>query len=852
MSAFDRSPEATPLIPRAGGRASTDSDEEEARDSPRQHPTAFAGEESESNLMARAGKIFAFGIVATVIILLGVVSSRVASPSRASLGVPHDGMRLSPAPRVLSGNDTLAASDPDPAREARVLTRQNLRTRRRKHRHWNRGDRDGVDDVDPATRAPRRDLPRLGVEPDAGVSLNGWLQLEDWFFSDDAYSLVDTPEGVSQGVIFPPDYPAPGDLGFEWGSEGDLAAKLRGAFGEQAALAAFEHHRETYVTDDDIAAILAAGYSRVRLPVSWACFAARDGDPATLLRDPAHPEISHVTVPKEKMTEYLSRLTRAGLKVLIDVHNMPGGSSLGTYNGVYPAPPAFWDDARLMSLGRGVLRSMMQWFRELPAEARAGVDGFTLLNEPAHMLPDKLETMKRWYVDAVEDYRKLIAAPARAAGESTPHLYVNLIETAGWDVDQMADWIGSVFTPEERAEWVVLDVHTYVAWEDPVPGRTRCEDGPLVVGSLVAEFTGKKMRAARSAAARNGVANIAVSEWSLATHHDSRVGCSDPATLRAVFHAEMSAFREAGASSYFWGWKMPRGGAHRSFWDLSHFHAGADAVDASAPFASSTSSTASSTSSTASSTSSIASAASASDFDAAAAEGQGDQTGYGIEPATDATVGEADTNVATAEAEAIVDRDELANGYRAMSVEPAKQGEGRVTEMLAAAAEEQAERRAAAEREAAAEATRTAVRQACGGGGAPSAEMETDARARSPVEEMSTGYPDASAASTASASTMNAVDAAAAAAAEDLPVFADDGTSDGGGGETFDEPYAATPDGQEWGSTAEPQPAATTSYEPEWGSTAEPQPAAPTSRNSVVYDPNARMGARESEESSRS
>ena len=150
---------------------------------------------------------------------------------------------------------------------------------------------------------------------------------------------------------------------------------------------------------------------------------------------------------------------------------------------------------------------------------------------------------------------------------------------------------------------------------------------------------------------------------------------------------------------------MPRGGAHRSFWDLSHFHAGADAVDASAPFASSTSSTASSTSS-------IASAASASDFDAAAAEGQGDQTGYGIEPATDATVREADTNAATAEAEAIVDRDELANGYRAMSVEPAKQGEGRVTEMLAAAAEEQAERRAAAERETAAEATRTAVRQA--------------------------------------------------------------------------------------------------------------------------------------------
>ena len=308
------------------------------------------------------------------------------------------------------------------------------------------------------------------------------------------------------------------------GFEGAISPrKLRGAFGEQAALAAFEHHRETYVTDDDIAAILAAGYSRVRLPVTWACFAARDGDPATLLRDPAHPEISHVTVPKEKMTEYLSRLTRAGLKVLIDVHNMPGGSSLGTYNGVYPAPPAFWDDARLMSLGRGVLRSMMQWFRELPAEARAGVDGFTLLNEPAHMLPDKLETMKRWYVDAVEDYRKLIVAPARRRA-SRRRAYVNLIETAGWDVDQMADWIGSVFTPEERAEWVVLDVHTYVAWEDPVPGRARCEDGPLVVGSPWRNSRVKNARGAR----RGGAAQERRRE-----HRRLRSGPSPRTTTRA-------------------------------------------------------------------------------------------------------------------------------------------------------------------------------------------------------------------------------------------------------------------------------------------------------------------------------
>ena len=51
--------------------------------------------------MARAGKIFAFGIVATVIILLGVVSSRVASPSRASSAFPTTAC-VSAAPRAFS------------------------------------------------------------------------------------------------------------------------------------------------------------------------------------------------------------------------------------------------------------------------------------------------------------------------------------------------------------------------------------------------------------------------------------------------------------------------------------------------------------------------------------------------------------------------------------------------------------------------------------------------------------------------------------------------------------------------------------------------------------------------------
>ena len=749
--------------------------------------------------MARAGKIFAFGIVATVIILLGVVSSRVASPSRASLGVPHDGMRLSPAPRVLSGNDTLAASDPDPAREARVLTRQNLRTRRRRRdRHWNRGDRDRCRrrkprDPRPASRppSPRRRTRRRRL-PQRLASARGLVLLRRRLLPRGH------PRGRLPGCDFPAGLSPPPAISDSSGvPRGDLAAKLRGAFAASKPRSPRSNITARRTSPTTISPRYSRpGTPRVRLPVTWACFAARDGDPATLLRDPAYPRFRQ-SGPKEKAWGLSHMLTRAGLKVLIDVHNMPGGSSLGTYNGVYPAPPAFWDDARLMSprsRGAPIDDAVVP---RTPRGARAGVDGFTLLNEPAHMLPDKLETMKRWYVDAVEDYRKLIVAPARAAGEPTPRLYVNLIETAGWDVDQMADWIGSVFTPEERAEWVVLDVHTYVAWEAPSRDERGARTDPSSSGRSWRNSRVKKCpwRDRRREGRHREHRRLGVV---LATHHDSRVGCSDPATLRAVFHAETSAFLDAGASSYFWGGKC-RAEALPFLLGLVTLSRGRGRLDAlcavrvvdvvhrfvdvvhrvsppprliSTPPPLRVKATSRSSSSN-----------------------------------PRLTRRSRRTNAATADAEAIVDRDELANGYRAMSVEPAKQGEGRVTEMLAAAAEEQAERGAAAERETA--------------GGRPGPRCGS-ARRRRGAER---GYGNRRAGPIARRRDVDGVSGRLRLV--DRFGFDDErgrrrgggggggspgvcGRRDerrGGGGETFDGPLTRRPPhGQEWGSTAEPQP----------------------------------------------
>ena len=75
------------------------------------------------------------------------------------------------------------------------------------------------------------------------------------------------------------------------------------------------------------------GYAHVRLPVTWACFFGEEGAGEAIVTDPAHPDVKQVTVSRAALNGYVATLAAAGMNVLIDVHNMPGGSSLGTYNG---------------------------------------------------------------------------------------------------------------------------------------------------------------------------------------------------------------------------------------------------------------------------------------------------------------------------------------------------------------------------------------------------------------------------------------------------------------------------------------------------------------------------------------
>ena len=79
--------------------------------------------------------------------------------------------------------------------------------------------------------------------------------------------------------------------------------------------------------------------------MTWACFFGEEGAGEAIVTDPAHPDVKQVTVSRAALNGYIATLAAAGIDVLIDVHNMPGGSSLGTYNG--EAVQASWNELGL-------------------------------------------------------------------------------------------------------------------------------------------------------------------------------------------------------------------------------------------------------------------------------------------------------------------------------------------------------------------------------------------------------------------------------------------------------------------------------------------------------------------------
>eukprot|EP00534_Pseudo-nitzschia_fraudulenta_P002176 CAMPEP_0201132032 /NCGR_PEP_ID=MMETSP0850-20130426/44584_1 /ASSEMBLY_ACC=CAM_ASM_000622 /TAXON_ID=183588 /ORGANISM="Pseudo-nitzschia fraudulenta, Strain WWA7" /LENGTH=677 /DNA_ID=CAMNT_0047402251 /DNA_START=94 /DNA_END=2127 /DNA_ORIENTATION=+ len=267
-----------------------------------------------------------------------------------------------------------------------------------------------------------------------GVNIGSWLSLEDYFFAGLHNSVeVATPgqrEDASKVAACLPPLHVGSTTGPKWHSETDLFRGLVERHGAKHAIEVFQAHRSSFFDlETDLERIASLGIRTVRVPVSW-CFT--DHDPRTtdlssyesdedLLEDFAcvdpffdggdgdgsfdDTRVLWPAVPRAMVEDLLRACATVGIKASIDVHTLPGGTSIGTFSGVWPHWPRFWthggdgvgSDGDTWSanrttngwgIGHDLFRDLVAWMEDLSVRdplAFGGLRGLSPMNEPAHL-----------------------------------------------------------------------------------------------------------------------------------------------------------------------------------------------------------------------------------------------------------------------------------------------------------------------------------------------------------------------------------------------------------------------------------------------------------------------------------
>lgn len=266
-----------------------------------------------------------------------------------------------------------------------------------------------------------------------------------------------------------------------------------------------------------------------------------------------------------------------------------GGSSNGTYTGIWPNSPQFWQghfkigntSTSLTEAGIWVVQALIRWVEEgLSHEQRSTIAGLCLMNEPGHLSwggdwADQ-EQMLGWVGRAINLFR-WSTLPKLGI-----RLYLNLVETAFRSTSEgfeqtFSSWWTSHTSADERSTWAVVDLHKYWAWD---PACSGCDewgaDGQPVCawtcGTPRSEVDEKlrgcivRWRDRLSTVLPDGLKSI--SEFSAGTWHHGPTACRDVDLTRAYFQMQADAFKEIDIEPFFWNWKMPYGPIFQTGWSL--------------------------------------------------------------------------------------------------------------------------------------------------------------------------------------------------------------------------------------------------------------------------------------------
>lgn len=168
-----------------------------------------------------------------------------------------------------------------------------------------------------------------------GTNLGNWLVLEHWM-SPHIFEGTDTEDEIWLGRVL---------------SQEELAARLK-------------KHRDTYVTEEDFAAIAQKGLNLVRIPVPYFIFGDRPPYPGCV----------------EYLDKAFDWAEKYGLKIMIDLHTVPGSQN-GYDNGGLTGVCKWCKNPEEVDFAITVLDRLAARYAE-----RTGLYGIQVLNEPISWL----------------------------------------------------------------------------------------------------------------------------------------------------------------------------------------------------------------------------------------------------------------------------------------------------------------------------------------------------------------------------------------------------------------------------------------------------------------------------------
>ena len=387
-----------------------------------------------------------------------------------------------------------------------------------------------------------------------GVNLGGWLLMEtSWMY--DSFS-------------------AP--------AEADFVAGLRRQHGDAFAMQTMANHWAGYIPDAALDACSALGVTHVRVPV-----------PYWIVEPPVVPVALPGAAPKyafgfnhegfatgglNYLEAMLAKLKARGIRALIDLHAMPGGSSAcNSYAGFQVATPGFWRESPpagnstpiasgcgggagpyyssrgaarpWRAVGEDALLALGAWVVGLEADASTAgvVDGLEVLNEPACCVAGWQDDILAFTAAAVPPLQRLLR-------DLDVKVLVNFI---GPNNEGVGAWLaGKVRSGDFNASSLLVDYHNYLNWL-----------GPMTWAQLAAKVC--STTAASSDWAQFAAAGlpVVIGEWSLSTNLGKKEFTDlSNATIRrhlaALYANQMSLYATAGAGTqgqHHWALRMGSG-----------------------------------------------------------------------------------------------------------------------------------------------------------------------------------------------------------------------------------------------------------------------------------------------------